>query len=322
MADTESTEVSSHPPSPVHHSGLFGIRELQQRHPTLFQPSPQPRRTEISELLQRHYNDKSLIDEWTSWHYELSFLQKSSICASVIGIAGLAGAVVGLAFPLITLASGILYIASSLLNGHEQHRRDRGLRFAADTIDLTEQLDSMMDLFKRIAADMTAALEKVKVQASEMSEQNAEIGERTRDHKEEQEKLQHIITSISEQSDRAEKVQSEMVNLVENISSELVLVPSHINNTVRAIHDFQTSIISFSQTASQINHTEENLADISAGLKNCVERIAIPKPSSEELLDTELEDMLQQAQNAILMAKNRHAAPKNTDEARLYIMRQ
>ncbi len=303
MPNTDATQVITPASSPVHHSPLFNLRALQQRNNALIQQAPHPRRTEVAELLHRHYEDKSLIDQWTSWCYDLSFWQKTSILVSVISIAGLSGAVLGLAFPFIAIASSILYATYTLLNDQEQHRRDRGVRFVAETTALTDQLDSMMNQFRLIAAEMTTALEDVKIQAVEMLEQNTVISERTSEHDDEHAKLQDIITAVSEQSERAQKVQSDVVAVVEGITSGLHLIRPDIDEAARAVHDFKESFDQFAETTALIHHTETKLVAISNGLQDCVKRISTTQPQQAAQSEPEFAKAILLSQNAL--AKSR-----------------
>lgn len=299
MPNMDSTQVITPSPSAAHYPALLNLRVLQQRSNTLLQQASHPRRTEVAELLHRHYEDKSLIDQWASWCYDLSFWQKSSIFTSVISIAGLAGSVLGLAFPFIALASSILYATYTILNDQEKHRRERGVRLVAETTALTEQLDRMMVQFRLIAAEMTTALEKVQVQAVEMLEQNAVISERTSEHLEEQTKLQEIITVVSEQSERTQKVQSDVIAVVENMASGLHLIRPEIDEATRSIHSFKESIDQFAETTELMHHTETKFAAIATGLHHCVKRISTARPQQTTLSDSEVDKAVLSTQNAL-----------------------
>lgn len=281
--------------SPGHFAALFDLNALQQQTHVLLQDTSLPRRTEVSELLSRHYADKSLIDTWASWCYELSFWEKTSLSMSVVSIAALSGTVIGFAFPLIAIASSILYAAYTLLYDQEQHRRDRGLRFSTETTALTEKLDHMMTQFRRIAADMSNALDKVKVQAEAMLEQNTLIAEHTSDHHQEQEKLQAIITAVNEQIDHTQTVQREILSVVEGVPA----IHANIDKATVAVHDFEQSIGQFAKTSGLMHQTETRLGDITAGLKTCVEQMAAVKPQPSEQLSDDVSNVLRASEQTL-----------------------
>ena len=320
MPNTDATQVITPTSSPVHHTTLFNLSALRQRSNALLQQAPHPRRTEVSELLHRHYEDKSLIDEWTSWSYDLSFWQKSSISVSVISIAGLSGAVLGLASPFIAIASSLLYAIYTLLNNHEQHRRDRGVRFVAETAALTEQMDSMVDQFRLIAAEMTTALEKVYTQAAEMLEQNTAINERTSELDQNKAELQDILTVVSELSERKQKVQNAVVAVVEGIATGLHQIRPHIDETACAIHDFKGKCDQFAETTARIHHTETRLEVISKGLQDCVKRIPTAQQQQAAQSEPEFDDVILSAQNALAKARAlREERQKNRGSSNLIL---
>lgn len=299
MANKDSTTTIATPSIPVHYAAPLDLSGLQRVNNTLLQQATQPRRTEVSELLHRHYEDKSYIDTWTSWAYELSFLQKASLSISVISVAGLSGAILGLAFPFIAIASSLLYATLSLLNEHEQHRRDRGARLAEENSALANRLDQMMDQFKQIAADMTTALEQVKTQAIEMSEHNAEISQRTDEHAHEQAQLQEIIAAV----EYTEKVRSDVVAITFEITSGLQSIPAHIDEATCAVHDFKNTVEQIEETTHLIHQTEKRLVALSERLQNSVDSTSTPIYKSTTPFEPELESAIFRSKNALAKAR-------------------
>ena len=190
----------------------LNLSTLKKRWDDLTSNIPFLPKNEVGELLLRHYQDKSYIDEWSSWWHDLSILRKSSGIIPIAGAAGLISVFVGfVAIPFLIFVSGLYYAAHKLLMHHEEHRRARGGRFVTEINELTQKLDEMLMRFKTIAAEMVIVLEQVQTQAEEMSKHNRIISVQTEQLDQEQRVLHETTKTVSLQTEQMQKARDNII---------------------------------------------------------------------------------------------------------------
>ncbi len=285
----------------------------RKRLESLLRNSPEPRRTEVSELLLRHYADKSRIDVWTSLWHDLSIWRRGHILTSIVSIAGLSGVVVGLALPFAAIAAGILFFANHIIMHHETHRRARGVRFAEETEALEKKLDEMMGNFKVIAAEITVALEQVEIQATVMAKNNAEMTEQTGTLNNRQDTLQDVMSTVCEQTSLMQKAQHDVTLAINSIVTQVQSVDASLEHAAVSIQGLDQSIGRFAETAELMHQTGSNLEKISDGLSDFIQHASLHAQAASQP-DTRVEDAITLSRKAIAFAKAQRALRQKVED--------
>lgn len=296
MDDDATKEMT---PSPMHHAALFELRALQQKTQVIIQESVEPNKTEVSELLYRYHRDQSEIEKWTSWYYQLSFMNRTGISLSIIGVAGLSGTIIGLSFPFIAIASTILYYVTYYINEHEQHRHQRGLRFANETISLTHQLSDLMKQFQLIATDLASALDIMQREIEKIVKHNDTIQASTAEHLVEQEALNKLIAAITGQSLATKAAQDEVITVMTGVTSDLQSVKPKIENAAQSLLDFQEAMRHFTTTSQQTEQSERNLSAIMQQLGTYIARSSSENKARTQASTAEVNHTLRSSQEIL-----------------------
>ncbi len=258
---------------------------------------------EVDELLLRHYQDKSDIDEWSSWWHDLSLFRKSSGIIPIAGAAGLISITIGfVAIPFLILVSGLYYAAHKLLMHHEEHRRARGGRFVTEITELTHQLNDMLVRFKTIAAEMVIVLEEVQNQAEEMSTHNRQIAVQTEGLVREQGVLHDITKAVSLQSEHMQKARGNMIKVVEGLTETITLADSSLAETVKT-DPSDASMDHVVETSQLLQQVDLDIKVISSGINDFIQRASVLESASNAEDDPEFENALKQNQDTLTVVR-------------------
>lgn len=277
----------------------LNLNALKKRWDDLTSNIPFLPKNEVGELLLRHYQDKSYIDEWSSWWHDLSVLRKSSGIIPIAGAAGLISVSVGfVAIPFLIIVTGLYYAAHKLLMHHEEHRRARGGRFVTEINELTHKLDEMLIRFKTIAAEMVIVLEQVQAQAEEMSKHNSKIAVQTEQLTHEQGVLHEIAKTVSLQTEQMQKARNTIIKAVENLTAAITLADSNLTDAVKT-NNLDTSVQHFSETTQLLHQVELDIKTISNEINDFIQRASILGSASNADNDPEFENSLKKSQHAL-----------------------
>lgn len=281
----------------------LNLNALKKRWDDLTINTPFLPNNEVGELLLRHYQDKSYIDEWSSWWYDLSLLRKSSSLIPIAGAAGLIGVSIGLiAIPFLALVSSLYYAAHKLLMHHEEHRRARGERFVTEINELTQQLDNMLIGFKTIAAEMMMALEQVQTQAEEMSKNNSKIAAQTEQLAQEQGILRDITKTVSLQFEQMQKARGNLINAVESLTATITTADSSLVDAVKT-NNLDRSVEHFVETIQLLHQVEVDIKTISSGINDFIQKASVLESVSDTEDSVEFEDSLKKSKQALTVVR-------------------
>ena len=311
MPNAQSPQTLA-PSTPADFFAQFNPDTLKKRLTDLNSNTQNLPRNEPGELLFRYYQDKSLFDKWASWWYDLPVLHKTSIATSFTVIAGLIGALTGLAIPLIAAAAGIFLVVHLFLTYHEEHRRARGKRFIAQTEELTQQLVEMKVKFKEIAADMTKTLEQVQFQATVMLENNAKMSAQTQKLDHDEEALTEIIESVGVETKRMQKAKNDVVQAVDNLTGTIQFADSSLTDSMVATHELKGSIDHIVETTNVMHQVGLNIDRISSELNSFIQQTSVLESTSEIESDREFEETIKQSRQALAIVRQLHAQPETT----------
>lgn len=289
--------------TPKDQSIEINLDEIKRRWATLMSNITTHDRNEVDELLSRHYADKSAIDEWTSWWHDMSFWYRSAIYSSVLSAAAVAGMLVGLTLPFITIATGIYYLANKLVMHHETHRRKHGIRFAGETEAIAKKFDELIVDFRTIGADVTTALESLRTKTAKMAQHNSEMEKQIGVLTQEQEVLEATIASVHAQTNAMQSAQHSVTQAIDNVVGHIQSLDNGIGRTAATVEGLDAAILRFTETAVQMHETESNLEKISRGLNDFVQQATSSQPQPATTADSEFDDAISLSQRAIARAR-------------------
>jgi methyl-accepting chemotaxis protein len=300
MNENEST-IAPISQTPTHTAALDNIEAVKKRWLALSQQNFQPKDSEVHEVLLRYYQDKSAIDKWTSWWYDLSFLSKSAFYSSVVGVAGFVGVVMGLAVPFVAITGGILLCASAIIIQQEKHRRERGKRFVQDIDVLQQKMNDMMGVFNSVAAEMTVALGEIRSQAQKMLENHTELSEQERKLDHHADAIGSLTNTIGEQSRQMQNAQRRVTSSIDALATQIQSVDTDLSSVAGTVHSLDSALTHFAETAQVMHQSETAIKGISEGLGQFLHNHPVVPTSTPA--DKAFESAMQLSQRVIMMAR-------------------
>lgn len=266
-------------------------------------------KSDLDILMKRYFVEQSFFDHASQWYGQKSWLQKSLIMVSFIGLSALVGAIFNLAALLSVVAIGLYSAADFLLTQHQRISSERSDRLCSDIDAMekdlkkeVEQLSSLEVCLQQIFVDLNQERLHLAKDNAEfektVSRLNAQIKTLNTNFEElkkskdgllsSHEKLEGQVKTIGVELDESQKTLQQKTSEISAMTEELTLLKSKLDDSAKdltSIHEeYQKRLTTLAELEALFNEQLSLLTTTKGGEPDSDEQAAVEMDEFDLLL--------------------------------------